>query len=57
MKFGKVVQPESVDFTLPIDAEDTQRVLNKDKSNSFEAFVGCAKWNKNDFIQKESKMS
>lgn len=47
MKFGSVEQPELVDFTLPDDHHDTERVLKKGgKLNS--VFVGCAKWNKQD---------
>jgi uncharacterized protein YecE (DUF72 family) len=47
MKFGSVEQPELVDFTLPDDHHDTERVLKKGgKLKS--VFVGCAKWNKQD---------
>jgi uncharacterized protein YecE (DUF72 family) len=49
MKFGKVDDPDLIDFTLPPDHRDTKRVLNKttpkDKVN---LYVGCAKWNKTD---------
>lgn len=49
MKFGKVENPESVNFELPSDNPETKRVLNLYKSNDpFEVYVGCAKWNKND---------
>jgi len=48
MDFGKVANPGEVNFTLPKDAPDTKRVLNASKVNDFEAFVGCAKWNKAD---------
>lgn len=49
MKFGKVEHPELVDFTLPADHQETKRVLNHNRGNEpFEAYVGCAKWNKND---------
>lgn len=49
MKFGKVEQPELVDFTLPEDHPDTEVVLRglEDKS-PFQIHVGCAKWNKKD---------
>lgn len=49
MKFGKVEQPELVDFTLPKDHPDTEVVLRglEDKS-PFQIHVGCAKWNKKD---------
>ncbi len=49
MKFGKVDNPEVVDFTLPQDHPQTSEVLkkygNKEKP---EIYVGCAKWNKTD---------
>ena len=49
MKFGKVEDPGNIDFTLPPDHPDTKRVLEKHKDGfSFEAFVGCAKWNRKD---------
>ncbi len=47
MQFGKVENPGLVDFRLPKDHPDTQRILQKHKdSDVFEAFVGCAKWNR-----------
>ena len=49
MKFGKVAQPENIDFTLPADHGDTAVVLNKiNKNETFHMHVGCAKWNKQD---------
>ena len=43
MKFGKVENPENVDFTLPKDHPDTKKILEKHKrENGFEAFVGGA---------------
>ncbi|WP_396637856.1 DUF72 domain-containing protein [Maribacter sp. R77961] len=49
MKFGKVEQPEDIDFTLPADHVDTAVVLNKiDQADQFLMHVGCAKWNKQD---------
>jgi len=47
MKFGSVSDPGSIDFTLPPDHPDTARVLTKG-NGSFEAYIGCAKWNKTD---------
>ena len=47
MKFGGVEQPELVDFTLPKDHPETKRVLSQGGELK-EAFVGCAKWNKQD---------
>lgn len=49
MKFGKVDHPENIDFTLPPDHPETVRLLNSyKKQDVFNAFVGCAKWNKQD---------
>lgn len=49
MQFGKVDQPELVDFSLPKDHKDTAAVLAKHKnSKPFLVSVGCAKWNKQD---------
>lgn len=49
MQFGKVSQPELVDFSLPADHPDTKRVLQQYKKKApFEVYVGCAKWNKTD---------
>jgi uncharacterized protein YecE (DUF72 family) len=50
MKFGQVENPDSIDFTLPHDHPDTAEVLGKfkDANAPFEAYVGCAKWNKTD---------
>lgn len=50
MKFGQVEDPSVVDFSLPSTHPDTTKMLAefKDKNHSFEVFVGCAKWNKQD---------
>lgn len=49
MKFGKVEQPELVDFTIPKDHPDTQVVLSTSKKNEkTNIYVGCAKWNRQD---------
>ncbi|UMY66818.1 MULTISPECIES: DUF72 domain-containing protein [unclassified Flavobacterium] len=48
MIFGKVDDPGLVDFTLPVDAPETKGVLSKGNPKAFEAFVGCAKWNRTD---------
>lgn len=49
MKFGKVPNPEIIDFTLPENHPETEVVLqsykNEEKSS---IYVGCAKWNKQD---------
>src|SRR4051812_22722905 len=47
MQFGKVEDPGKVDFRLPVDAPQTKQILAKHKSDvPFEAYVGCAKWNR-----------
>ena len=49
MKFGKVEQPELIDFTIPKDHPDTEVVLSKTKNDEAPSiYVGCAKWNKQD---------
>lgn len=48
MKFGSVDNPQDIDFTLPSDHPDTLKILGRGNSDNFEAFVGCAKWNKAD---------
>jgi len=49
MKFGKVEQPELIDFTLPKDHSDTAEMLAKyKKQEPSSVFVGCAKWNRKD---------
>ncbi len=49
MKFGKVEQPELIDFSLPVDHLDTETVLRKiDTKSDLDVFVGCAKWNRKD---------
>ncbi len=49
MKFGRVDNPEIIDFTLPEDHLDTKRVLNENRSDdALRIHVGCAKWNKAD---------
>ncbi len=49
MKFGKVDNPELIDFTIPQTHSDTINVLEKTSDNTdFSIYVGCAKWNKAD---------
>ncbi|GAB5408598.1 MAG: hypothetical protein BalsKO_09630 [Balneolaceae bacterium] len=48
MKFGSVDNPQDIDFTLPSDHPDTLKILAQGNTDNFEAFVGCAKWNKAD---------
>jgi len=49
MKFGKVINPELIDFSLPQTHPDTFNLLEKlPQDNKLSVYVGCAKWNKND---------
>lgn len=49
MKFGQVNNPEAIDFTLPPTSKVSLEVLEHYQSDTpFEAYVGCAKWNKTD---------
>ncbi|PWL38954.1 DUF72 domain-containing protein [Flagellimonas aquimarina] len=49
MKFGKVEQPELIDFTIPKDHPETSVLLSKNKKDQQTNFyVGCAKWNRQD---------
>lgn len=61
MKFGKVDQPELIDFTLPKDHPDTEIVLAKtDTLDAPNIFVGCTKWNRQDlknFYPKRTSIS
>lgn len=50
MKFGKVENPENVDFSLKEDHPKTAITLSKNRINNtaVNVHVGCAKWNKQD---------
>ncbi|WP_370175068.1 DUF72 domain-containing protein [Leeuwenhoekiella palythoae] len=49
MKFGKVDDPGSIDFTLPPDHPGTKILLNSKATKAKpQLYVGCAKWNKQD---------
>lgn len=49
MKFGKVENPDEVDFSLPADDPGTTELLSeKGSSQQSTVFVGCAKWNPKD---------
>ncbi len=49
MKFGKVENPEHIDFSIPEDHPATEVVLSKSKGDiPFKLYVGCAKWNRQD---------
>lgn len=48
MIFGQVPDPGSVDFTLPKDDPNTERVLKNASKENFQIAIGCAKWNRTD---------
>lgn len=49
MKFGKVDNPELIDFSFPEDHPSTAAVLAKtDENQKLNVYVGCAKWNRQD---------
>ena len=49
MKFGRVDNPEDINFALPQDHRDTRKILNNGSdTSSLEVYVGCAKWNRQD---------
>lgn len=49
MKFGKVNNPEEIDFSLPPDHLENKVLLSKfEKSEKPNIYVGCAKWNRAD---------
>jgi uncharacterized protein YecE (DUF72 family) len=48
MKFGSVDKVEGLDLSLPKDHPDTKKILGGNEAKKFNAFVGCAKWNKTD---------
>ena len=49
MKFGRVENPENLDFKLPADHVETSKILSQnDSGKPMNVYVGCAKWNKQD---------
>lgn len=48
MKFGKVENPEKIDFTIPPDDKATKAIFAKETAKEMEVWVGCAKWNSKD---------
>lgn len=49
MKFGSIDHPDTIDFTLPADNENTLQVLQSNaKDKTVSVYVGCAKWNRQD---------
>lgn len=48
MQFGKVTNPELINFYLPDDHADTSKTLGNAPSDTINFYVGCAKWNRQD---------
>jgi len=48
MKFGRVEDPDEVDFTIPPDHPETARILRNSNAKELTVYVGCAKWNSKD---------
>lgn len=49
MQFGRVDNPEQIDFCLPEDHPGTKKVLQgNNASEKLRVYVGCAKWNRQD---------
>jgi len=50
MNFGKVDNPENIDFTLPETHPDTIKILNEkgNKGGFKDVRIGCAKWGRKD---------
>ncbi len=49
MIFGKVDNPELVDFAMPKDHPQTKGILNGSRNRKkLHVYVGCAKWNRTD---------
>ena len=49
MKFGRVDNPDDIDFSLPEDHPGTKKMLSTHKPpKTPNLYVGCAKWNKTD---------
>ncbi|WP_340073743.1 DUF72 domain-containing protein [Leptobacterium sp. I13] len=49
MKFGKVDNPQIIDFSIPPDHFGTKKAIERYTSDEeLKVYVGCAKWNKQD---------
>ncbi|MEP6705451.1 MAG: DUF72 domain-containing protein, partial [Acidobacteriota bacterium] len=48
MNFGQVDNIDDVDFSIPADHADTDKILSKSKAKDLRVYVGCAKWSKAD---------
>ncbi|KIO78164.1 hypothetical protein TH53_05165 [Pedobacter lusitanus] len=52
MEFGKVnpEQVNDIDFTLPEDGKQTQKILNSKSNQKAKVFIGCAKWGRKEWL-------
>src|SRR6476469_3095827 len=52
MEFGKVAQEliPQIDFTLPEDPKITKEILKSAPKQKLEAYVGCAKWGRKEWV-------
>ncbi|MBB6269956.1 uncharacterized protein YecE (DUF72 family) [Pedobacter cryoconitis] len=52
MEFGKVNSEDvkDVDFTLPADGEQTEKVLDSSGKGKAKIFIGCAKWGRKEWV-------
>lgn len=48
MKFGKVDNPQDIDFSIPNDNPENAKLWGGKPADTFNVYVGCAKWNKTD---------
>ncbi len=48
MKFGKVPNPENIDFTIPPDHPGMAKLLVSLPDEPLKIYVGCPKWNRQD---------
>jgi uncharacterized protein YecE (DUF72 family) len=49
MEFGRIENPENIDFSLPVDHWRTDEILaQNDREKQTNVFVGCAKWNQHE---------
>lgn len=48
MQFGKVPNPENINFSLPKDHLQTHKVFSKSYIEKTQFSIGCAKWNRKD---------
>lgn len=48
MQFGKVTNPQNIDFTLPKDSLETVNIFDPSYKGDTRFSIGCAKWNRQD---------